>query len=320
LLGFPGALFAAYGVHYQAKHQIKPLNLPHIYRMFQVAGIALGVYAILTGLIVPPGDFPPANIINSGNLMALVGVPAPVFRSLAGLVIAVAVIRGLEVFDVEVDRQIEKMEIERSLVVQRERIGQELHDGAIQQVYTAGLIIESVRNKANDPLLDRRLENAMSAMNEAITGLRSYMENLRDPEAATPAGIPVTLVEGLKKQAADPRLTVLMQVDLDLKLDKEDSMSPVRTNRVLAIVSQALANAARHAQAHHVVVMAQRQQNRLLLAIEDDGRGFKPEVKNNGYGLRDMYDHARLLGGELSVDSKPGYGTRILLQAPWGDI
>jgi signal transduction histidine kinase len=313
LIGFPGALLAAYGLYYQAKRQIKPLDLPHIYHMFQIAGIVLGVYAILTGLIVPPGNFFPANIINSANLVALVGIPAPVFRSLAGLVMALAVIRGLDIFDVEVDRQIEQMEIERNLMAQRERIGHELHDGAIQQVYTAGLIIESVRNKSEDPVLDQRLDNAMSAMNEAIAGLRSYMSNLRSGTA------PQSLVDGLREQANDPRLTVLMQVDLDLNLTEEDSMSPVRTNRVLSIMGEALANAARHAKAQRVAVKAGRQQNEFLLAIEDNGRGFKPDVNSYGYGLRDMRDHARLLGGELAIESKLGHGTRILLTAPWRD-
>ena len=313
LLGFPGALLAAYGLYYQAKRQIKPLKLPHIDRMFQIAALAFAAYAILTGLIVPPGDFFPANTINSANFVALVGIPAPVFRSLAGLVIAVAVIRGLEVFDVEVDRNFDQMEVERSLMAQRERIGQELHDGAIQQVYTAGLIVESVRNKVEEPLLDQRLENAMSAMNEAITGLRTYMEGLRESDSQ------VSLAEGLRKQTTDPRLTVLLQVDLDLEIKNEDNMSPDRVNRVLAIVSEALANAARHAQAHHVIVKAQRKKDRLFLAVEDDGHGFKPKADNNGYGLRDMYDHARFLGGELTVDSKPGKGTRISLLAPWGD-
>jgi signal transduction histidine kinase len=311
LLGFPGAMLAAYGLHYQAKRQIKPLNLPHIYRMFQIAGIALGAYAILTGLVVPPGDFFPANIINSANLVTLIGIPAPVFRSLAGLVITFSVIRGLEVFDVEVDRQFEQMEIERNLVAQRERIGQELHDGAIQQVYTAGLIIESVRNKANDPVLDQRLDSAMSAMNEAIAGLRSYMDNLRAGET------PVSLVDGLREQTEDARLTVLMQVKADLILTEKDTMSPVRTGRVLAIVSEALANVARHAQAQQVSVKAQRQQNDFLLTIEDNGRGFNSGANGHGYGLRDMQDHARLLGGELAIESEPGHGTRILLMAPW---
>ena len=313
LIGFPGAMLSAYGLYYQAKRQIKPLALPHIYRMFQIAGIALGAYAIFTGLIVPPGDFFPANIINSATLVAFVGVPAPVFRSLAGMVIAFAVIRGMDVFDVEVDRQFEQMEIERNLTAQRERIGHELHDGAIQQVYTAGLIIESVRNKSDDPVLDQRLDNAMSAMNEAIAGLRSYMSNLREGAA------PVALADGLRKQANDPRLTVLMQVNLDLDLTEEDNMSPVRTDRVLAIMSEALANTARHAKAQRVAVKARRQQNEFSLAIEDNGRGFKPDVTSYGYGLRDMRDHARLLGGELAIDSELGHGTRILLTAPWRD-
>ena len=313
LIGFPGAMLAAYGLYYQAKQQIKPLNLPHIYRMFEIASIALAGYAILTGLIVPPGDFIPANIINGANLVALTGVPAPVFRSLAGAVIAVTVIRGLGVFDVEVDRQIEQIEVERSLMAQRERIGQELHDGAIQQVYTAGLIIESVRNKADDPVIDQRLDNAMSAMNEAIASLRSYMDNLRTADA------PLSLAEGLRKQAADPRLSVLMQVALDLDLSDEDRMSPVRTNRVLAIVSQALANAARHGHAKHIAVRAQRRHEELLLAIEDDGGGFRPQANGHGYGLRDMRDHARLLGGELAVESLPGKGTKVFLTAPWND-
>lgn len=313
LLGFPGAMLAAYGLYYQAKRQIEPLDLPDNVLMFEIAAVAMGAYAVLAGLIVPPGDFFPANIINSANLLALTGIPVFVFRSLAGAVIAVTVIRGLGVFEVEVDRQFEQMEIERSLVSQRELIGQELHDGAIQQVYTAGLIIESVRNKADDPQQEQRLDMAMSAMNEAIAGLRSYMDNLRAGEAQ------VSLVEGLREQAADPRLLVLMQVELDLQLNEYDTMSPLRTNRVLAVASQALANAARHGHAKHIAVRARRQRGSLHLVIEDDGGGFKTNSNGQGYGLRDMRDHARLLNGELTVDSSPGKGTRIVLTAPWND-
>jgi signal transduction histidine kinase len=88
---------------------------------------------------------------------------------------------------------------------------------------------------------------------------------------------------------------------------------------VLAIVSEALANVARHAQAQQVAVKAERRQNEFLLTIEDNGRGFRPQANGHGYGLRDMRDHARLLGGELAIESNPGHGTRILLMAPWKD-
>ena len=311
LLGLLGALVSAYGLHEQAKRQIKPLNLPHIYRMFQIAGITLGVYALVSGFIVPPGNFFPANIFNGANLVGWLGIPAPIFRSIAGLVMTVSFIRGMDVFDVEVDRQFEQMEVERNLTAQRERIGQELHDGAIQQVYTAGLIIESVRKKEEDPILNQRLDNAMTAMNEAIVDLRSYMDNLRS------TNIPTNLADGLREQTADPRFTALMNIDLTLDLSETDTMIPVRTNRVLAIVSEALSNAARHGQAHHVAVQASRQQNQFILAIEDDGRGFTPSANGTGYGLRDMRDQARLLGGNLTIESNPDRGTRIFLAAPW---
>jgi hypothetical protein len=114
LLGFPGGLLAAYGLRHQAFTRIAPLGLPRIVRTLRVAGFALVIYAIVGGVIGPRSEFFPANVVNNESVTALLGVPPPVLRSLVGLVMTVAVIRALEVFDVEVERRIEKME--RALV------------------------------------------------------------------------------------------------------------------------------------------------------------------------------------------------------------
>ena len=58
-------------------------------------------------------------------------IPVEVFRSFSGLALTVSMIRALELFDIEVDRMIEGMEIERIQAEERDRIGQEIHDGAI---------------------------------------------------------------------------------------------------------------------------------------------------------------------------------------------
>jgi signal transduction histidine kinase len=314
LLGFPGGMLAALGLRYQAERQIKPLNLNHIYRTLLVAGITFGAYAILAGLIVSPSGFFPASTLNDTVMVELLGTPPPVLRSVAGLIIAIAFIRALEVFDVEVDRLIEQMEIDQSVTAERERISRELHDGAIQQVYTAGLIVESAQRKAGrNGELERWLDKAMIAMNEAIGSLRATMGDLRPGPPNT------SLVAGLRQQTADPRLTALMNVDLVLDLSETESLNPVQTARVLAIVSEALANAARHAQAHHVSVRAVREADQLMLTIDDDGCGFDTTTKNFGYGLRDMRDRARLLGGSLMIGSEPGRGTQIKLVTPWED-
>ena len=71
-------------------------------------------------------------------------------RSTAGLVLLIAIVRGLLAFDVEIDRQIEDMELAQILTAEHQRMSRELHDGAIQTVYTAGLIAESVRKRMED--------------------------------------------------------------------------------------------------------------------------------------------------------------------------
>lgn len=314
LLGFPGGTLAAYGLRYQAERQIKPLQLQPIYNTLRVAGLGLFAYAILGGLFVPPGPFWPANWLNEANLMHWAGgVPVPVFRSLAGLVIAIAMIRALEVFDLEVDRLIEQLGVEQNLATERERIGRELHDGAIQQVYSAGLIVESARRKMEeDPhLAGQRLDRAMTAINESIASLRAYMGTLR------PGPKTLSLAAALQQQITDSRLTALLDMTLNLDLPETTILTPTQIIHIQAIVGEALANAMRHAQAQQVVITAGLNRGNLHLTIQDDGQGFSSPSNNAGYGLRNMRDRARLLGGELTLETQPGQGTRITLVTPW---
>ena len=311
-LGLPASLFAAYGLRHQAERTIKPLHLRHIYRMLRVAGFTFIGYGFLAGLIVPAGDFFPASWLNEERVLSLLGTPAPVLRSLAGLIMVTAIIRAMEVFDLEVDRLIERMELETSLAAERERIGRELHDGAIQQAYTAGLIVQSARRQVEaESLVGQRLDRAMTALNEAIASLRAYMSELR------PSPENVSLQEGLRRQAADPRLSALLDIRLDLSGLDDVSMDPAQTNHVLAIVGEALANAARHAEARRVYIQAEKRDGEFSLKVEDDGRGFEVEADGEGYGLRNMRDRARLLGGHLAIDSTLGEGTRVALEIPW---
>jgi signal transduction histidine kinase len=314
LLAFPGALVAAWGLREQAQRQIRPLGLRHIYEMLQVAGFALVAYAIFGGLFVQGGDFFPANTINQRLLLVYTGVPAPVYRSIIGLVLVIAIIRAMEVFQVEVDHLIAGMKLEQQLAVERDRIGRDLHDGALQRVYTAGLLVEAARLQVgNNSAASERLDWALEALNEAIDGLRATMGDLR------PAPDTISLSEGLRRHASDPRLVSLMNVTLELDLPGDgQGLNPAQTSHILAIVSEALANAARHSAASEIHLHAVRENGTLFLSIEDDGVGITAE-RDGGYGLRNMRDRARLLGGELLIHSQPDAGTRVTLVAPWED-
>jgi signal transduction histidine kinase len=312
-IALPGGLLAAYGLRRQAYQRIAPLNVPHIVNWLRAAGWSLALYAVLGGLIPPPVSFFPGTWLNTATFEQALGVPPLAFRSLVGLILLITILRALEVFDVETERLIESMEQQQILAAERERIGRQLHDGAIQLVYTAGLLVESARKQAGpDGVVAERLDRALLVLNDAIRDLRRTLGELHTAPPAEP--LPVAL----QRLAQDPRFHSLVDVELALDLPGEDALTALRAEHVLAIVNEALSNAVRHARARHVRIGAQRSGDRLVLTVQDDGVGL-PRQLNAGYGLRNMRDRARLLGGSLAVDHANGKGALVTLDIPWRD-
>ena len=224
--------------------------------------------------------------------------------------IAISTIRALEIFDVETARQIEAIEEQQLLADERERLGRELHDGALQKVYTAGLLLQSAQKlAAADSPLEGRLATAVGVLDEAIADLR---QNLGELHIAKRAAVP--LEKALIDLAADPRFGSLVKIDLDLDLPSSEQYSPERSSHILAIVQEALANTVRHAQARHVLIQARHVDGRLMLAIQDDGAGMPQQVAE-GHGLRNMRDRAALLQGRLEVRPLEK-GTSVVLDIP----
>jgi len=312
-IGFPGGLLAAYGLRQQTFKRIAPLNVPHIVTMLRVAGIALALYAFFGGLIPPPVPFFPGSAFNSVTFAQLVGVPLEIVRSIIGLVLAYTFIRALEIFDVETARRIEAMEQQQILAAERDRIARDLHDGVIQKVYTAGLIVESAQQQAApESAVAKRLTTAFTVLNDAIGDLR---RNISELHAATTSE---SLAIALQRLAEDPRFQSMVDVKLDLDLPESDRLSPDRTEHVLAIVTEALSNVVRHARAHQVALHAERIDGRLHLVIQDDGIGLPIDVAA-GHGLHNMHDRARLLNGQIAIEGMNGKGTLVRLDIPWKD-
>lgn len=313
-LGFPAGLVAAYGLRQHTYQRIAPLNVPNIVSMLRFAGWLLVVYAALAGLVVPPINFFPGNWLNTNTFEAIFILPIPVYRSLIGLGLTIAIIRGLEIFDVETERIIEHMEQTQILFSERERLGRELHDGAIQKVYTAGLLVESAHKlvEPDHPVLIERLDKAMTVLDDAIRDLRRSLGELREAPGETPLAV------SLQDLSEDPRFHPLVDISLELSLPEGETLSPARTEHVLAIVNEALSNVVRHAHARQVKIRASHKEGRLLLTVEDDGVSL-PKSYTAGYGLRNMRDRARLLEGQLEVQALDGKGTRVVLSMPWRD-
>ncbi len=314
-IGFPGGILAAYGLREHTFRRIAPLNAPQIVNTLRIAGIGLGIYAILSGLVPPPVDFFPGNILNSQTFMQFIGVPVLVFRSATGLIIAVAIIRALEIFDLETERRIESLEQQQIINTEHERLARELHDGAIQKVYTAGLLVEAAAHLAKPKSeLGSRLARAVVVLNDAIADLRHNLTELNTNGLS--AGEP--LPQLLQELAEDAHYNSLVNISLELKLSESGSLSAVRTGHVFAIVNEALSNIIRHARARNVKLRAQDLGKYLQIVIKDDGVGL-PLNTQPGYGLRNMRDRARLLNGRLDFSQPEGKGTIVTLEIPWID-
>lgn len=315
-IALPGGLVAAWGLRQETFHRIAPLQVPHIVRTLRLAGLCLVAYAFLAGLVTLPVPFFPGSVLNAVTFSQTFGVPVVVLRALVGLLLSVTVMRALEVFDLEIARRIETMEQQQILLAERERLARELHDGAVQNVYSVGLMVDSAQRLADpgSPVAER-LITARTVLDQTMTELRRNLGELRGAPAASKAE---PLAQALQRLTADPRVGALTDVSLELALDATDTLSPERSNHVLAIASEALANAIRHGRATRVQVRVEHSAQRLHMQIWDNGMGGAAET-SRGHGLRNMRDRARLLGGELKLHSPSGTGTTILLDIPWED-
>lgn len=314
-IGFPGALLAASGLWRQARQLAPEPHLQVIVRALRVAVLALVGYSVMGGLVTPPGAFFPASWLNTARLEQLVVIPVPLLRALLGLVLTVAIIRSLEAFRIELDRRLTSMEEAQVLAAERERIGREIHDGTLQSVYAAGLLLQVTERKLRREyavaLADLApLQQSAQLLDQAIADMRSYIGTLR----TAPDGR--SLAASLHELAHDRHLQSLMEVDLTSSIPEGEALTPGQIGHLLAIANEALSNVARHARATRVGLSASVCDGRLRLEIRDNGRGLPVDIVV-GYGLRNMRERARMLGGDLALHSQPGHGTLVTIDVPW---
>jgi signal transduction histidine kinase len=314
-LGFPAAVLAAAGLWRQAAQLARAFPNSNAVHMLRLAALAMAAYSVLSGLIVPPATYPPARWFNTVQVGHILVIPVAVLRGVLGLILATAIIRSLNIFEVELERRLATMEEEQILIAERERLGRELHDGTLQTIYAAGLLLQAVERgltlDSSAPAL-QHLQQSITLLNTAVGEIRSHIGALR------PAPDGGSLIAGLRELAGDHHLRSMVELDLRLDLPEDRLLPAACVGHLLAITNEALSNIARHANATRASVEIAACAGRCILEIADNGCGF-PADTLVGYGLRNMRDRARMLGGELTLRSEPGHGTVVVVDIPWSE-
>ncbi|AJE39338.1 GAF domain-containing sensor histidine kinase [Streptomyces nodosus] len=200
-----------------------------------------------------------------------------------------------------------------ALLQDRDRIARDLHDLAIQRLFAAGMTLQSTQRFVDHPEASERLMRTVDDLDETIKIIRSTIFGLRTHGggAKERAGLRRRVSEAVDAAAPTlgfaPALRIEGLVDTDVPGEVAD--------HVIAVLGEALSNAARHSGARSVDVHLRFAGGELTLTVTDDGGGVPGNAARSG--LRNLEERAASLGGTLTLGERPeGGGTRLVWRVP----
>jgi len=192
---------------------------------------------------------------------------------------------------------------------ERARVARDLHDEVNQSLTGLLLRLEAARETA-PPELESEIAETKALANQAMTELLSLARQLR-PTALDDLGLAAAIGGQVER---------LDRGEMETSLVVEGDFSDLGDDAQLVVyrVSQeALNNAARHSGAGRVEVrLRRRDDGGVVLEVGDDGAGFAFDESQRGLGIGGMRERALLVGGELTIESRPGAGTTVRLDVP----
>jgi signal transduction histidine kinase len=210
----------------------------------------------------------------------------------------------------EVEAQLEQVRASRARIVQagdaeRRRLERDLHDGAQQRLVTLSLALGMARSRAAgaDPELVSLIESAGKEAQEALVELRELARGIH-PAVLTETGLAGAIQALAERSPVATTITAVPPGRFPAAIEAT----------AYFVVSEALANVAKHALAGSAQVTIRQLPGRLMVQVSDDGAGgARPE---GGSGLRGLADRVASVGGVLRVDSRPGCGTHLEADIP----
>jgi signal transduction histidine kinase len=206
----------------------------------------------------------------------------------------------------------------RAGAAERARFARELHDGAVQSLIAVEMQVDVLRrqSEAGKPI-GAELGRIQGLLREEVLKLRELMQQMKaiDVDAQRLLGVLNDTVERFQRETG---------ISARFVTDLEDLDMPQRVCReILRIVQEGLVNVRKHSGALHALVRLGSNQRNWSLTLEDDGKGFpfagrfnQAQMEEAGKRPMIILERLRLIGGELTVESNPGQGTRLEISVP----
>ncbi len=209
----------------------------------------------------------------------------------------------------ELEQERSALALELETERERQRIGMDLHDGIMQDVYFAGLTLELALEDLDASQVEARgaVELSMEQLYQVIRDIRSYIFDLR------PRYFSGNLATALADLAREFQQNSQTETVTELP-----AISPAGASAVYYIAHEALSNIQKHSKATLVSLTAEMRDGCLCLELRDDGRGFDADaaLPERHRGIRNMRSRAGSVGATLEIKTKPGAGALLRLTLP----
>lgn len=195
---------------------------------------------------------------------------------------------------------------------ERSHLARELHDELGALLTAAKLNVMRVKSRLDPGAaeLQERIQELTQILNDGIALKRRVIEDLR-PSSLSNLGLAPSLEILGREFAQRAGISVTTDLDDPVTLDDAAQLTAYR------LVQEALTNVGKYAQAVHVDISLQNMTDHITIAVTDDGVGFdESAIAHNAHGLQGMRHRVQAAGGQLSVSSSPGHGTRVSAAIP----
>ena len=204
---------------------------------------------------------------------------------------------------------------------ERKRLARELHDETSQTLSALAMKIETALAAAPPGPARERLVEARALTVRTLEELHRLIFDLR-PSVLDDLGL-LSAIRWYAERHLEP-LGIIVQFEAS---GFERRLRPEELETALFRVAQeAITNIAKHAGAETVLIQCLERDDRVIIEIEDDGKGFAPAslpppaARERGLGLMGMRERVELFGGTIEVDSAPGQGTRVSVSVPLREV
>lgn len=196
---------------------------------------------------------------------------------------------------------------------ERRRWARELHDETLQSMGALRLALSAAgRSRELEPLRGAVVQ-AAEQLEETIADLRALITDLR-PAALDQLGLEAA-IEALAERSA--RHGIVVDLSICLEGGPQDGRLHNELETTLyRVVQEALTNASKHGGAKRAMVEITHDTQTVSLSVRDDGSGFDPLSRSDGFGLVGMRERISLLGGELRIESTLGDGATVSARMP----